>query len=199
MLNYKTLALSVGLFVLCALPAFAASTDLTITGNGDSSHNEIMVVEVNVNAVVQTNVTDVLNLVKAGASTGGNQISGTTGGEASLQSGDASTTAKVTNLAGTNLSSDPCGCPAPAEPTVKIKGNGTKTNNKVALASVNMNLTKQTNLTDFHNLVMANSDSGKNKVKGTTGAGSTLISGAATTSVTVKNKAGINMNGTPAL
>ncbi|MCS7092652.1 MAG: hypothetical protein NZM26_04855, partial [Patescibacteria group bacterium] len=84
----SSLATSGALLVL-ATGAVFASTDVTISGNGEDSVNTVKVNLTNTTSVYQSNATNVKNHVSSSASTGSNVISKTTNGNAKIDTGDA--------------------------------------------------------------------------------------------------------------
>lgn len=71
------------------------TTDVTIQGNGALSHNGVMVVNSNSNTVLQSNSSYVGTMVMTSASTGYNSSSFNTGGNSSIDTGNASNTVGV--------------------------------------------------------------------------------------------------------
>ncbi|MBI4084641.1 MAG: hypothetical protein HY431_01925, partial [Candidatus Levybacteria bacterium] len=73
------------------------------TGNGSGSDNEANVDLTNNENVFQNNDADIINNLVFDATTGGNQTNANTGGDASVQTGDASVDVNVLNVVNTNL------------------------------------------------------------------------------------------------
>lgn len=71
------------------------TTDVEISGNGAFSHNSVYVVNSSSSSVKQSNTTVVGTYVYTSASTGGNSSSFNTGGDSSIDTGDASNTVVV--------------------------------------------------------------------------------------------------------
>lgn len=198
-ITVKTMAASALMLALSSAPAFAQSVDLTISGNGASSTNHITVTDTQTTSVTQSNSTEIMNGVQASSSSGGNQMSGNTGGTSSLTTGDVSTTVSVTNTAGNNVANPGCGCAQPGSLMVDISGNGKKSNNTSTTTMGSTSSLGQVNQTGFMNMLKVSSSSGKNKIKNSTGTGSSLITGGGMTTVTVQNTAGQNLYGVPAI
>ncbi|OGY23967.1 MAG: hypothetical protein A2Y57_00645 [Candidatus Woykebacteria bacterium RBG_13_40_7b] len=88
------------LFLAGALiPAFAGGQDVTckIKGNGAFSKNKCKVLVASVNLSWQKNIAKVGNLVVVVANTGLNSASGNTGGDVTVEAGDADVTTTITN------------------------------------------------------------------------------------------------------
>src|SRR5260221_735956 len=79
-------------------------TSLTINGNGENSVNTAKVKNSCSQTVTQTNTTAVSTSVTQHAKTGGNTVSGNTGGTASVTTGDATNTVTVDVTGGDNTS-----------------------------------------------------------------------------------------------
>lgn len=176
-------------FVLSIVPnVFAASNvDVTVTGNGVGSNNEVVVKDVSTEVVKQSNTTNVVNIQSANSSTGGNSIVGTTGeGDQSIETGNAKAVNKLDVVGGSNtIVTDDCGCD-PTTTTVDVSGNGVDSDTKVKVISKAKKITKQTTKTNVINAQEANAKTGKNKIKNSTGTdGNSIVTGKATT----KNKA----------
>jgi hypothetical protein len=171
--------------------AFAA--DLEITGNGMGSSNTIVVTNTSTCSVTQKANTNVEALVGASASTGGNTASYNTGGDTSITTGDATATATMTVIGGSNTATDPCCCtPTSEPPSTEISGNGVDTTNAVVLADVKSSTIKQKAKTSVGALVKAKAKTGKNKAKYNTGGTTSVNTGAATSTSELLVEGGVN-------
>ena len=135
--------------VLSIVPGvFAASNvEITVTGNGAHSNQDVNLTLSNDTTVKQSNTTEVTNIQSANSSTGGNSITGTTGegGDPSIETGKATSTnlLKVTGGSNTAIAND-CGC-EPTALSVDVSKNGAKTKTKVTLKVSSKNTTDQKN------------------------------------------------------
>ena len=170
---------------LLAGSAFAA--DLEIKDNGAGSYNKIEVVNVETCNVVQGSETNVLSVVSASASTGGNSASFNTGGDVTVTSGNATATATLTVTGGSNTATNPCCCDknpcegAPA-PSTLISDNGAFSYNKVKVFNFSNSSVVQGASTNVGAYVGAKAKTGKNKAWFNTGGTTDVTSGSATSS-----------------
>ena len=122
-------AIAAGALLLnLATPAFAGIT-IEISGNGSDSENEAEVEfehEVEVN---QQNWADVLNDVEVEAETGGNEAEDNTGGDVSIETGDAETNVTVSNSLNSNVAEVDACCLGDVD--ALISGNGSESSNEV--------------------------------------------------------------------
>ena len=110
--------------------------NVTISGNGAKSTNTANVGVSNSTYVVQDNYAKIKNNVDVDSDTGKNDANHNTGGDVEILTGNADAEVDVSNLANFNFADvDSCGCIL--DGTVKIAGNGAKSDNdaNVALAS----------------------------------------------------------------
>jgi hypothetical protein len=187
-----TAAASGAILLSTAVPAFAA-VDLTVTGNGAGSDNEIKLETGQATVVEQSNETDVSNTVVVNSNTGGNKVSGTTGGEVWVETGDATTKVNIANELNSNVAHvDTCDCDG-EDIWIDISGNGAKSDNDVKVKSASLTALVQENEADIDNKVLATTDTGDNTVKGTTGGDVTILTGDAKVKVDIDNIANSNI------
>lgn len=176
-----------------ALPVYAGTT-IEISGNGADSTNKAYVNMDQTTTVVQSNNADVYNKVDANANTGDNSAKKNTGGDVTIETGDASVDVKVENTLNSNTASVDC-CDA-GDVDVLISGNGAGSNNKADLdvnqGSQYTTLIDQTNYADVKNKVYADADTGDNKANKNTGGDVSIKTGDADTSVDVSTTANAN-------
>lgn len=176
-------------------PVFAETT-IEISGNGADSTNKAYVDMDKSTNVVQSNSADVYNKVDADANTGDNSAKKNTGGDVSIETGDATTDVKVENTLNSNTASVDC-CAA-GDVDVLISGNGAGSNNK---ADLDVNQEKgsqystgvfQTNTAEVKNKVYTDADTGDNKAKENTGGDVSIKTGDAEATVNVSTAANAN-------
>ena len=112
------------------------SLSVVISGNGYKSTNTANVAVASLTGVQQNNRAKITNDVDVDADTGKNDANHNTGGDVEILTGNADAEVDVSNLANFNFADvDSCGCIL--DGTVKIAGNGAKSDNdaNVALAS----------------------------------------------------------------
>lgn len=137
-----------------------------IAGNGADSENEIEL-KLRKNATVtQDNEAKVKNLVWADANTGDNRANRNTGGNVSIDTGDADVLVAVDNLLNFNFADIEC-CFTGLE--AKILDNGADSENEIEVKRYNENGTWQDNLAYLKNKLWGDADTGNNKVKENTG------------------------------
>lgn len=175
-------ALLLGAF---APSAFAATTTVTISGNGNKSNNTAVVVNKAKTKVTQVNLAAVVNLTGTVQNTGGNKANSNTGsGSVSVTSGNAtSSVTNTTTVGGNSATLTPCGCDM-GDSTVDVSGNGSKSNNSVVLVNKSSSKTTQVNGAFVLNGTFTVQNTGGNTANGNTGDGSvTVTSGNADSTV----------------
>ena len=165
----------------------AFAENLEISGNGNGSDNTIIVEEPTVTVVEQENHSLILTGAFSSASTGGNTANGNTGGDVTVESGDAKATTKVTVTGSSNEATlpDPCGCEA-TPPDVLISGNGNNSINLVKVKKPTVTVVGQGNAQFIGTLAGAKAKTGWNTANGNTGGSTTLTSGNATARTRVR-------------
>lgn len=187
---YFKLATGTGAAILAAalLAGSAYAADLEISDNGADSNNTIEIKQNSCCTVVQTTQTNVLAGVWASASTGGNQANSNTGGDVSVTSGNATATAGVTVIGGSNSATNPCCCQQATceggdcahEGSAVISGNGDDSTNKIKITKTGKSTLVQGAGTNVGTLVKAKAKTGKNKANSNTGGTTTVLSGNST-------------------
>jgi hypothetical protein len=158
-----------------ALPILAETT-LEITGNGDSALSTINVESEQSTGVIQDNDAFVANEITVMANTGANDASRNTGGEVTVDTGDAEVDVAVSNMVNSNQAEVEC-CDT-GDVDALIKGNGTDSDNHITLTlnddddgkdgEANIGVV-QTNNADVHNGVTVMANTGENSAGRNTG------------------------------
>jgi len=183
-------ALATGaLLVNTVLPVFATTT-IELSGNGTNSDNTAGVTFTQTTTVVQSNVADVFNKVDADADTGDNDANDNTGGDVSIETGDADVDVKVENTL--NQNSAEVDCCVGGDTEILISGNGSDTNNDANVALGNSTSVFQYNYADVDNKVDAYADTGDNDAEDNTGGDVSVKTGDAHTGVTLATTANAN-------
>lgn len=181
------------LMLTVSMPVYAA--DLEISGNGAGSNNTINVADVcNIN-VNQTSKTKAYVSVNATSSTGNNSADNNTGGNVTVDTGDATTTVTTTVLGGSNEATAPSCCVCEqGTPSALISGNGNNSDNVVNDTSVQSTTVNQRTRTRAKVKVKkAKSKTGKNSANGNTGTGDVEVkTGNAETTVETTVEGGSN-------
>lgn len=172
--------------------AFAASID--VSGNGNKSHNKVVVKKTSVVAVGQKSKTTANTFVLNLSNTGGNKANGNTGnGDVNIGTGGVTNTTTVTVTGGDNSATlpDPCGCGNPGD--ISVTDNGNKSHNTVIVKDTNVTLVGQSSKTTVNTAVVNASNTGGNKANGNTGDGEVSVqSGAVSNTTTVTVNGGSN-------
>lgn len=173
------------------LPVFADLT-VVVEGNGSHTDNTVTVGQTTTTQVNQTNTANVSNNVSATSNTGNNGADDNTGGDVSIDTGDAKALVEVQNQLNSNEASVACGgCNPDVE--VKVSGNGTKSDNDVNLGLKNSTWVVQDNDADVENDVEVKANTGKNYADDNTGGDVEIDTGKATALAVVKTMANANV------
>jgi spore coat protein C len=193
MLNKITTGLTslVLLSAVFATPAFA-DTDVVIAGNGSHSDNDVRVDLERNTTVSQTNDTDISNNVSVNNNTGYNSASGNTGGDVSIRTGDATSDVNISNQAGVNIANIN-GCCDNGDTTLRILGNGYRSDNSINFSQENNLRLIQNNDTDITNDVDVHNNTGHNSADGNTWGDVSIDTGDADSNVYIHNEAGKNV------
>ena len=188
-----TTAIATGAILLNAISPVAFATEITVSGNGSSSDNVVKVSTSNSNVVKQNNNADVKNNVSSNASTGGNSSSLNTGGDVKIKTGDATSKTSVDNNLNTNKANvNNCGsCNGAADVTISKNGDGSE--NTVKINNANENFVYQDNNANVYNKVNADAKTGKNDADFNTNGDVKIVTGDATTKVSVGTTANKNV------
>src|SRR3989344_766075 len=184
-----TITATAALLVNTALPVLAGTT-IEISGNGTYSDNDATVSLGQSTTVVQSNFSDVYNRVDADADTGDNDANDNTGGEVSVETGDASGDVRVSNALNSNTAEVDC-CPS-GDVDVLISGNGSNSDNTVGLKMGSSTELYQENVADVTNKVYADADTGGNDAEDNTGGSVSVETGNASVKVDLATTANSN-------
>jgi hypothetical protein len=183
---------------------------VVISGNGANSNNKAKVEAESETGVIQNNVADISNSVEVTAKTGKNKADSNTGGDVSIETGNAMANVDVSNLANFNAADvSSCGCLISG--TVKVKDNGADTKNEAKVELGSASFVTQDNLfgcsegewlnwseKDGCNNVSVKSDTGNNKADKNTQGSSldpSIMTGDAGSDVMVGTSANTNVVG----
>lgn len=185
--------LSTALFLSSVTPALATS-NLNLEGNGAGSENEIEMSTETENLIVQNNQAYISNTVTANSDSGSNDANQNTGGNVTIDTGNAVTLVDVANTANLNKAVvNDCGTCASGDVNVNIKDNGAGSENEVELESESSNEIYQDNHAKFKNYVDATAKTGYNDANQNTGGDVAILTGNALTDVAVLNRANKNV------
>ncbi|PJA00532.1 MAG: hypothetical protein COX78_00420, partial [Candidatus Levybacteria bacterium CG_4_10_14_0_2_um_filter_35_8] len=173
--------------------AAAFADSVTIQGNGAKSTNVAGILNINATFVSQNNETVAITLVSSKANTGGNTANGNTGGNVSVDAGNATSTVNTTVRGSTNYAAIPCGC-SEGTTDIKVKGNGADSTNIAGAANINLSKTRQKNRTFAVTAVRSRARTGGNTANGNTGPGSVTVGTTGNASSTVYTTVGGSSN-----
>lgn len=188
-----TTAIATGAVLVNALAPAAFANTITVSGNGAFSENAVETTSNSTKVVNQTNNANIANNVSSNASTGGNSSNFNTGGDSVIRTGNATSNTAITNAANVNKASlSNCGGCDAGPTTVNVSGNGAFSQNGVSVEQNKAVFLNQDNNANFVNNVNANANTGKNDNSFNTGGESIVVTGNATTNVSVNNEANKN-------
>ncbi len=172
------------------VPGVYGATTVTITGNGSDSDNTANVAVDQTTYVSQGNEANVQNTVYADANTGGNKANDNTGGDVSIETGDATSNVTIENSLNSNVAEvNPC---CPGDTTLKISGNGSDSDNEINADITTETLVEQGNEANVNNWVDAYAGTGKNKANDNTGGDVSIETGDADIDVEISNSLNAN-------
>jgi hypothetical protein len=166
-------------------------TTVKITGNGSDSDNDVDVKVANVTELQQSNQADVENNIDVDANTGKNDAEDNTGGDVSIETGDAKAVVDIANMVNQNVASIG-GEGDGGSLDVEVSGNGSGSDNDVDVELANVVEVLQTNNAEIENDVDVDANTGKNDAKDNTGGEVAIETGDADVEVDVENKANFN-------
>lgn len=185
---------SAGFLCLLSVGQIKASTDITVSGNGYKSDNNIKIVNSCSSTVYQNNDTSVINDIVSLANTGNVTADKNTGGEVSVQTGDAVSVVTV-NVVGGNNQADNLGCCECKSESVAVdvKSNGSKSETDVIIKNKTLVKSSQKSGTSVLTSVYSKAKTGKVKAKSNTGSGVEVKTGDSASSVEITVEGGANV------
>ena len=173
-------------------PSAFAATSLEISGNGSSSTSTAAVSQTNSNTVTQSNTANITNSVSSTSNTGGNSANDNTGGHVLIDTGNSSSSVDLRTKANVNVANTP-NCNCNGDTAVTISGNGSNSSNDATVANRNSTTLFQTNDANINNRVDVTGKTGGNDANRNTGGDVTVITGHASSDVSVSNQANANV------
>lgn len=187
------------------------------SGNGSDSENLNNVTQVISNDTFQNNEVIVENTMTLNADSGNNEADKNTGGDSTIQTGDANISANLLNFINTNvagqvlvgivnifgdligdiiLPDDPASCTnCSGDISASNTGNGTSSTNFNDVNQTINNNTTQSNIADIKNNLNVSATTGENIASKNTGGNSTIETGEASVDAQALNIANSNING----
>lgn len=170
--------------------------NVEVSENGADTYNKVKLNEANTNTLFQTNAANVQNTVNADAKTGKNEANKNTGGDVSIETGDADVIVGVKTVANSN-SAVIGGEGSSSDLSAVIKGNGYDSKNKIYLDLAKVNTLTQANSAIVANNVDVDAQTGKNEADKNTGGDVKIDTGDAFAGVMIENKANWNWADVP--
>jgi hypothetical protein len=148
--------------------AFAETITLELSGNGNGSESQVKVQIQSEAHVEQQNTSEVNNEVNIEASTGGNEVSDSTGAETQIQTGDISTQTQIDNNLNTSTINN-TNCCEQTDLDISINNNASDSENAVNFSyqsEVNAEVTQTAKVT---NQLNGSANTGRNVASGNNG------------------------------
>ena len=201
MISYKTkISTALVTFSLLATsfaPLASADTTITIADNGADSNNSVNVTNNNTTDVNQTNSFSVGLDINSSAKTGNNEASNNTGGNVTIETGNATSNVTVNVSGGSNVANISCACNTTND-TIDVLNNGANSNNTSNVTNKKEKIVKQTNSGGVSGSVRSRARTGKNKANKNTNGTVDVFTGNATSNETVNVTGPLNtLNVTP--
>lgn len=187
-------------------------------GNGSGSVNDAAINNINTNVETINNNGDIINNIDINANTGYNSASKNTGGDSTIETGDANVVANVVNALNTVVdgamnvvnifgdmvgnivqpsvatSTSDCSCECAGDVTAANTGNGSDSTNNATVNNTNTNTTNMTNNATVENNLDLDGSTGGNTTSGNTGGFSSVETGDVTVDANVINIANVNVS-----
>lgn len=181
------------LVLATAVPSVFATT-ITESGNGAFSSNNASVSTNTTTNVVQDNNAYVDNNVHTSTNTGDNTANFNTGGDTSINTGNATARVDLNTQVNKNIAAvSNCGTCNGNATDVTISGNGAYSTNNATVDQTSTTDLYQTNNATINNTVDVHTNSGKNDASFNTGGATSVNTGNAATGVSILNKANANV------
>lgn len=167
----RKLKLIIVLLIILLLSSFTLTAsyaeELTISGNGEGSQNEISVTSQTTTTIEQTNQAQINNDVQTSTDTGNNEASGDTSGNTNISTGYASSETTVENQANVSRVNNEC-CPTPGV-TANISGNGEGSQNNINVENTNQTNVNVEQTADISNEISGSINTGYNEASNNNG------------------------------
>ncbi len=163
---------------------------LGITGNGSGSSNHVGIANTALNAATQTNASTLLNNLTIDADSGDNDANDNTGGDVTVETGNAVAGALVDNAVNFN-EADLDGC-CVEDGTVEIMDNGSFSTSDVDLIFATIATPSQFNTDNTSNTADVEAETGENDADANTQGEVDVTTGGAINDVVISNDSGIN-------
>ena len=153
----------IAIILLGAFVPSAKAEEITVTGNGASSTNDVTVAQTNTSEVSQSNTSDITNNVTTDTNTGGNTASSNNGGQTTVATGDANARTSVSTAGNVSIAdvTDSCNCQS-GNNSMMISGNASGSTNTIANTNVSNTNISTNNAANVTNNIAATINTGNN-------------------------------------
>lgn len=188
--KFSAVFASAALVMSTFAPAVLADDTTTISGNGSSSTNSVILESTDTSTVVQNNTATISNNITSNVTTGGNQANDNTNGTVAVGTGNATSLVDVSTTVNSNrlLPSTT----ASSNTTTTITDNGSGSLNTATSSQVSDTSYYQDNAATVNNAVASDASTGNNFADRNTGGDVALITGHAANDVSVSTMANAN-------
>lgn len=173
--NLKRGSLLVALSLL-SVTGIVRAEEITISGNGSGSTSEAASSTTQTTTVQQNNNADINNTVQVTSNTGDNSASGNTNGDVAVTTGDTSTDVSIDNSANSSSVDTNC-CNTAQSGQITITGNGTGSENGVAVTNTNTSTIDSNNTARITNSISGVANTGNNTSNDNTGGNISIQTG----------------------
>lgn len=196
MINKKNIVslLASGALLLGSFTPALAETNLTVSGNGSASDNNVSVDISHTTSVVQNNTANVTNTVETHSNTGDNTANDNTGGSTTIDTGNATSLVRLDTAANVNQARlNDCGGCNGGDTKVTVSGNGSFSENNATVDTSSTKSAFQQNDATINNQVYTDNNTGYNDASRNTGGNTLVLTGHAVSDVGVRNRANANV------
>ncbi len=172
-------------------PTFAA-TEIRISGNGSGSDNTVSANKNSTTSVQQSNSATISNDMSTSSNTGSNRASNNIRGNVRINSGDADSSVKISNMANMNhVSVGDCnGCNGDTD--LRVSGNGSRSNNRINLDMDTDMRVSQDNSSRIDNTIDTENNSGDNRADNNSRGDVMIRTGDTRSAIQVSNDTNMN-------
>lgn len=182
--KFAIAAATAALVMGVAAPSAFAATNVTIVDNGAFSDSSVRVKNNHKTVVSQSNDSTIVNRVNSRANSGGNRASFNTGGDSSVDTGNAVSNVGIV-VGGSSNTANVENCDCDEDVNVVVDDNGAFSDNRVRVSNNSFFGAWQANVSNIFNRVNSRANSGRNSSSFNTG-GASVETGNTNSSVFVE-------------
>lgn len=188
--------LATGAILLSTItPSVLADSTLSVSGNGAGSTSNVSSTSNNSSTLVQDNNATVTNNVSSNSNTGGNNADENTGGNVTVDTGNATALTDIATRANANVADlSTCGCTTLGNgQSITVSGNGAQSNTNATVNNTNTSSLFQNNNASVANDVSSNAQTGNNNANRNTGGDVLVLTGHAANDTMLRTAVNANM------